>query len=78
VRKPQGDLTAYWHKEGGGDVVFDSTDGPHARDGRRLLYHAFCVVKMQADGKTFLDELEARGFDLETIRFSIDRKATAP
>ena len=73
----KGDLTACWNKTSGrGDVMFNSTDGPHAVDGRRLLYHAFSVVKMgsEPDAKSFLDELESRGYDLSTIRFSINRK----
>lgn len=84
----KGDLTVTWNKTTGhfdektgrvGDVIFNSTDGPHAVDGRRLLYHAFSVVKMgdRPEDKSFLDELEARGFDLETIRFSINRKKGA-
>lgn len=73
----KGDLTACWNKTSGqGDVMFSSTDGPHAVDGRRLLYHAFSVVKIH-DGKSLLDELEARGFDISTIRFAINRKKVA-
>lgn len=68
----KGDLTVYWSREQG-DVIFDSTDGPHAVDGRRLLYHAFSVMELPG-GKSLLDELESRGFDLTTIRFAIDRK----
>lgn len=73
----KGDLIVYWSKQSGqGDVMFKSTDGPHAIDGRRLLYHAFSIVKMgkEPEDKSFLDELEDRGFDLSTIRFSINRK----
>ena len=71
----KGDLAVYWCDD---DVTFYSTDGPHAVDGRRLLYHAFSCVKMsdEPDAKSFLDDLESRGFDLSTIRFSIDRKKT--
>lgn len=74
----KGDLVAYWSK-GRKDVIFSSTDGPGATTGRRLVYHAFAVTKMGEgeDAKTFLDDLEARGFDLSTIRFSINRKSTA-
>jgi len=72
----KGDLTAYW-SSGQGDVMFNSTGD--AVNGRRLLYHAFSVVKMgsELDAKSLLDELEARGYDLSTIRFSIDRKLDA-
>ena len=74
--KLKGDLIAYWGK-GQKDVMFSSTDGKNATNARRLLYHAFACVKMtkEEDSKSFLDELEARGFDLTTIRFSINRKA---
>jgi hypothetical protein len=87
VRRPKGDLVAYWDpspvrgtdpKTGRrGDVVFSTTDGESAVDGRRLLYHAFSIVDIHG-GKCLLDELEARGFDITTIRFSIDRKAKSP
>lgn len=74
--RPQGDLTAYW-SGGQGDVMFNSTGD--AVNGRRLLYHAFSVVKMgsELDAKSLLDELEGRGYDLTTIRFSINRKPDA-
>ena len=69
----KGDLVVCWRDD---DVTFYSTDGSHAVDGRRLLYHAFSCVKMsdEPDAKSFLDDLESRGFALYTIRFSIDRK----
>jgi len=85
VSQPKGDLTAHWNPSPvygtdpqtgrRGDVVFTTTDGPHATDGRRLLYHAFSIVKVH-DDKCLLDELEARGFDLTTLKFSINRKTT--
>jgi len=71
----KGDLTAYWNKTSSqGDVMFNSTGD--AVGGRRLLYHAFSVVKMsnEPNAKSLLDELEARGYDLTTIRFSINHK----
>lgn len=71
----KGDLTVYWNKSSGqGDVMFHSTGD--AVGARRLLYHAFSIVKMgsESDAKSLLDELEARGYDLSTIRFSINRK----
>jgi len=85
VSRPKGDLTAFWDpsRERGmdpktgryGDVVFETTDGPHATDARRLLYHAFSIVKVH-DDNDLLNELEARGFDITTIKFSINRKTT--
>lgn len=75
MSNPAGDLTAYWSKSKN-DILFDSTDGPHAVDGRRVVYHAFSVILLP-DGKSFLDELEARGFDLATLKFSIKRKGGA-
>lgn len=75
----KGDLTVYWNKTSGqGDVMFHSTGD--SVGGRRLLYHFFSIVKMGngPDDKSLLDELEARGYDLSTIRFSIDRKPEPP
>lgn len=75
VKKPKGDLTVYWSPRQN-DVMFENQEGIPASS-RRLLYHAFSVVKVHGD-KSLLDELEQRGFDLHTLRFSIDKKPDSP
>ena len=67
-----------------GDVdmcVFFGDDVP--RCDRALVMHAFCSTRQRTDLTTlkptwddsFIDELEKRGYDLDTLRFSIDKKA---
>lgn len=57
-------LRAYWSKRES-DLVFDY---PSRLDGR-LLYSVFT--------KEFTDELERRGYDVTTLRFSIKQKTEA-
>lgn len=71
MKRLKGDLTAYWSRSQN-DVMFANEEGIPASS-RRLLYHAFSVIKVHED-KSLLDELEQRGFDLRTLRFSIDQK----
>jgi hypothetical protein len=68
-------LTAYWGHESRAsrgaqkDLVFGSPCRP---DGH-LLYGALSFVDM-GHGKTLTQELEARGYDITTLQFSIKRK----
>lgn len=65
-------LSAYWGRESRGyrkDLVFGSPCRP---DGH-LLYGAFCFVEVMK-GKTLVQELEERGYDITTLQFSIKRK----
>ena len=65
-------LTAFWGRDECGakkSLVFGSPCKP---DGS-LLYTAFCFVD-QLNGKTLVQELEARGYDLTTLQFSVKRK----
>lgn len=67
-------LTAYWGKPSDAsrgeskDLVFGFPCGP---DGH-LLHGAFCHEKL-ASGKTLIEELKARGYDITTLQFSIKR-----
>lgn len=45
----------------------------HKPDGH-LLYNFFCHTKTST-GKTFVEELKERGFDITTLRFSVLRKS---
>lgn len=66
-------LTSYWGRDQRSslskDLIFAS---PCHADGH-LLYDMFCHAK-SANGKTFKEELEARGYDVTTLQFSIKRK----
>jgi len=66
--KPSNKLRVYWSKREN-DVMFyhpkRSVDG-------RLLNHYFSYVKYDTGGgeTTLIEELERRGFDISTFRFS--------
>lgn len=53
---------------------------------RALVMNAFCSKRVSVkleDGKpvfskSFIDELEDRGYDIDSLRFSIDRKLSHP
>lgn len=65
-------LTAYWGRESRGshkDLVFGSPCRP---DGH-LLYGALSFVEV-TNGRTLIQELEVRGYDITTLQFSIKRK----
>jgi hypothetical protein len=67
--RPKGDLTAYWnHKEN--DLMFYHSK--HPPDGH-LIYNYFCTHPM-FECKSFTDELEKRGYDVTTLKFSIQYK----
>lgn len=80
-RKPRinpGELHVYYGKDDGGDVdmVIGWGDGVPRCD-RALLYVQFGADrlnhKMEVE-QSFAKELEARGYDITTIRFSIQKK----
>lgn len=65
-------LTAYWGRDERGakkDLVFGSPCRP---DGH-LLYGAFCFTEVTS-GKTFVKELEDRGYDITTLKFQIKKR----
>jgi len=67
-------LTAYWGREskqksGPKDIVFGSPCRP---DGH-LLYGALAYIDV-GHGKSLVEELEDRGYDITTLQFSIKRK----
>lgn len=67
--RPKGDLTAFWNfKED--DIMFSWSKRP--QDGH-MIYSAFSYVK-GLNSKTFVEELESRGYDLTTLKFSIKYK----
>lgn len=62
-------LRASWSKREK-DIVFHYPSKP---DGH-LLHDFFSYAKLAGAGKSLLEELEARGYDLATLKFSIERK----
>lgn len=70
--KPNNKLRAYWSKKEN-DVMYYY---PKCGVDGSLLHHFFSYVTNDfGDGqKTFLDELDRRGFDLTTLKFSIAYK----
>lgn len=70
-----GELVARWGKRER-DVLLDwGGDGVGKSDGSWL--HSWLSWHKGFDG-TFLAELEARGFDLTTLRISVKRKSPVP
>lgn len=76
TRSKPGEQRAYWSRRER-DVVYDCGGAGACRPTSRLLAYAFEQVDM-GDGKSLRAELEARGYDLTTLRFSIKLKAVAP
>lgn len=65
-------LSAIWSKRFR-DVFYRS---PNQWDGH-LLHAVLCAPRWNVDGerqKTFIEELEARGYDITTLRFEVLRK----
>jgi hypothetical protein len=82
-----GELRAYYGRaEGvGPDVCFANGPGTDRAD-RRLLHDALACKRPDVDivsgwqrqNPSLLDELERRGYDLTTLRFSVRKKADSP
>lgn len=67
-----GRLTARWDRREK-DFLFSRGEGVARADGH-LLYNSLGYVKTIGGARTLLEELEARGYDMTTIRFSIDKR----
>lgn len=85
LRAKPGELRAYYGKadrHSGLDVCYAWGDGTSGADAR-LLHHALATERLTFNFPTtetkwehsFLTELEERGYDLTTMRFSIQKKA---
>jgi len=70
--KPFNKLRVYWSKKENDTVFYHPKQGV---DGR-LLHHYFDYIKYDTGGGeiSLLEELDRRGFDLKTLRFSIAYK----
>jgi hypothetical protein len=70
----RGKLPGESHKPN--STIFCASNGAD----RRLLYSAFSTRNYDEHGRlaqpSFIEELEARGYDIETLEFRIKRKAT--
>lgn len=75
VQAKPGQLLAQWGRDDGDDVgvVYAAGGGGVGTSDAGMLSTAFNYVK-GLHGTTLVKELEARGFDLTTLRFSIERK----
>lgn len=69
MRRPKGDLVAYWN-DSARDLMYNWDK--HPPDGH-LLHGALNHTPVH-DGRSLVQELEARGYDITTLRFSIKRK----
>lgn len=61
------------------DICMTWGDGCSKRDGNYLYWMLCCKRQVFKDGKmefdpSFIEELEARGYDVTTIKFSIQKK----
>lgn len=71
------ELKANWNDKLDVLDIACTTEDEHSTDAR-LLAEAFDKkVIFRGNGKTLLQELEARGYDLSTLQFSICRKVAA-
>jgi hypothetical protein len=88
VRAKPGELKAYWGKLtrwDDPDFIFDRGEGVGKPDGH-LLYGFLCCERLykrwddssDAPKRTFIEELEARGYDMTTLRFSVMKKPKDP
>jgi hypothetical protein len=70
-----GELKAGWARVDGNSpsVAYNWGGGGAAKSDARILSNALEEVHVH-DGKTLIEELEARGYDLSTLRFSIKLK----
>jgi hypothetical protein len=67
-----GRLAARWDRREK-DFLFQRGEGVDRADGH-LLYNSLGHVKTIGGQRTLLEELEARGYDMTTLRFSIDKR----
>lgn len=90
LRKPKlkdGELMMYWGREAPGerpDIIFAWQGDSEMRRDTAFLHYALATQKPDLHttplfskmNPSFLEELEARGYDLTTLRFSIKKKET--
>uniref|UniRef100_A0A6H1ZXK8 Uncharacterized protein n=1 Tax=viral metagenome TaxID=1070528 RepID=A0A6H1ZXK8_9ZZZZ len=77
-RAKPGQLKVQWGKlpDDDPDIVYSGGIGTNGCD-RALLHHVFGSPRYTYDGNTtpsLYDELEARGYDLTTLKFSIEKR----
>lgn len=71
--KPGELLIRYGQEDGERDLYYCHGGEGATRADTNLLMDAFNTTKLLS-GKTLIEELTARGYDLETLRFSIQQK----
>ena len=75
-RKRDDMLSAYWSKREE-DLMFHHPAGPQTGADGHMLYGAVCHDKL-IGGLPLAKELERRGYDIKTLKFSIEKKADHP
>lgn len=76
VAKP-GELLVKWGKEYGDEDLyycFPDNECGMSRDSRLMSCAFESTVLFKEDGRTLRQELEARGYDIKTLKFSIMKK----
>ena len=76
VAKP-GELLVKWGKEYGDEDLyycFPDNESGMSRDSKMVMLAFERNVLFQEDGRTMRQELEARGYDIKTLKFSIMKK----
>lgn len=76
IAKP-GELLVKWGKEyGDEDLYYCYPDNEYGmgRDSKVVMLAFERNVLFQEDGRTMRQELEARGYDIKTLKFSIMKK----
>lgn len=59
------------------DVAFGWGEGVSKADGALLFYALAGRIVFRGTGKTLIQELEARGYDLSTLTFSVRKREAA-
>lgn len=78
-RAKPGELKAAYGKERGDDpAILYCYGGAGAKKGDSYLVAHFFENVRWPDDKNFVQELEARGYDISTLKFSIQQKVKAP
>lgn len=73
----EGEVKMQWGNVDGDIGICSAWRNPADKCDSRLLYYMLCSHRYSYDGKiesSFVEELEKRGYDLTTFKFSIQKK----
>lgn len=74
MSKSEDTLKAYWSKREQ-DLMFHHPAGPQTGSDGHMLYGAVCHDKL-IGGQPLAAELKRRGYDIKTLKFSIEKDPT--